>query len=245
MVFWGDGSVLGKIAVFFNHIAPHEPVIRKAQAAGAAAVLICRYSNTEIYPGSSMFTVDASNRKELVIPVFETMVRKRTDAFLSLPINTGITMMIQPNRYVIPARNSFQLFANLFQTFLEFAIIVVGLYRLREFFYFSEGQFTFLSIGPVCILFEIVGAFLRVAYTSVDPFYTYRLMSDKASMVLVTISFPFTLSAGILLTFFCTFQTVLPTLVLPKEPCLGRALWSFRCLSLPHSPSLDWSFLVS
>lgn len=153
-----------------------------------------------------MFLVDGSDRKRLKIPVFETMVRDRHHEFTKLGPDTRVTMFPQPNHYDLKARRSFQLFANLFQSFFEMAIIVLGLYRLRQFFYFSEGQFIFLSIGPVCIVLEIIGALLRLAYTTVDPFYTYRMMPETASYILVTISFPFTLSAGILLTFFCTYS---------------------------------------
>lgn len=159
-----------------------------------------------------MYTIDGSNRKELTIPVFETMVRRSSNPFTTLPPDSEVVMFIQPNHYISRNKEKFQLFMNLLQTFMEFAIIVVGLYRLRQFFYFSYGQFQFLSIGPVCIALEIIGALLRVACTAVDPFYTYRLMPDQASMILVTISFPFTLSAGILLTFFCTSTVKLQAL---------------------------------
>lgn len=151
-----------------------------------------------------MYTIDGSNRKELKIPVFETMVRSSKSPFVTLPPDTYITMQIQPNHYISRNKEKFQAFMNVFQTLLEFAIVIVGLYRLRQFFYFSEGQFHFLSIGPVCIVLEIIGALLRVACTSVDPFFTYRLMPNEASLILISVSFPFTLSAGILLTFFCT-----------------------------------------
>lgn len=150
-----------------------------------------------------MFQVDGSDRRRLKIPVFEALVRSTTHPFFSLHDGVAVKMTTMPNRFVIPAREPFQLAANLVQSFLEMAIVVIGLFRLRQFLRFTGAQFHFLSIGPICIFLEMIGALLRLAYTCVDPFYTYRMIPDQISVVLVTVSFPFTLTAGILLAFFC------------------------------------------
>jgi uncharacterized membrane protein len=201
---YGKDNLFGKISVVIDIPPPHETVIAKSQKEGAIAVLVVRVTSSAKEPGSSMYTIDGSDRTLLKIPVFELVTRKDTDPIVVLPLNSYISIHPQPNRFMFPARGKFQLAFNLIQSFLELAIIFMGAYRLRQFWHFSSGKFYFMSIGPICIMLEIVGAILRLIYTSVDPFYTYRMLPDKASIVLITISFPFTLNAGILLTFFCT-----------------------------------------
>jgi len=94
----------------------------------------------------------------------------------------------------------FQIFLDVVHTGLETAILIVGLWRIHQWTTPSCGRL--LSIGPVCIALEIVAAVLRLVYTVVDPFWTFRIYNAFFGMVMMTISMPFSLSSGILLTFF-------------------------------------------
>lgn len=186
-------------------VAPHESRIAAAQRAGAVAALFYRISRSD-HPGTSMFFIDGSDRKRLKIPVFEAVVRTKTHAVFSFPDGHEVQLRPQPNLYAQKGRGHFQIFANLFQSFMELAIVCVGLYRIRQFWCFTQGTWRLLAIGPMCIVLEMIGALLRLAYTCVDPFFTWRMMPYGASLTLVTVSFPFSLTAGILLAFFCTYH---------------------------------------
>jgi hypothetical protein len=197
----GRDDLVGHIAYEIDHPPPHEPSIMKAQEAGAVAFLACRVSSNAKIPGAAMYSVDGSDRHLLKIPVFEIVVRRETHEFFSLPMGSPIAIHPQPNQFYKVANTKFQLIFNLILSFFEIGIIAVGSYRIYQFWIYGSGKL-YISIGPICLSLEIVGAFLRLIYTIVDPFYTYRMLTERASSVLISISWPFTLSAGILLTFF-------------------------------------------
>ena len=92
---------------------------------------------------------------------------------------------------------------NLVLSFWEMGIIFLGSYRIYQFY--ALAGLPWLAVAPICCAFEVAAAILRFAYTIVDPFFTYRMMSDSASNIMITISFPFSEAAGILLTLFCTY----------------------------------------
>lgn len=203
---WLNGSITwnlnentkGKIYVS-STFAPHEPHIRAAQRQGAIGYLAVRTGHFP--PGFSMFVIDASDRREIVIPVME-VIFPRSQPLKSLPEGSYITIQPSPNRHKKANETPFQLVLNLIQSFWELAIIALGVYRLYQFY--GEQGLPFLSVAPICCLFEVVAATLRLSYTCVDPFYTYRMIPDRVSLIFVTISMPFSETAGILLTFFCT-----------------------------------------
>lgn len=197
----GRDDVRGHIAAHVDVPPPHESAIEKAMKEGAVAFLAIRVSRNAKIPGSGMFFVDGSDRTRLTIPCFEIIVQPETHPIILLPFGSPISIHPQTNQFLTVAQTKFQLIFNLILSFFELAIVAVGLYRLYQFWIYGNGK-VYLGIGPTCIIFEMLGALLRLAYTIVDPFYSYRMIPDRVHIVMITISFPFTLSAGILLTFF-------------------------------------------
>lgn len=152
-------------------------------------------------PGFGMYIVDGSNRSDLAIPVLEATYGPH-DNFLKLPEGTSIQCVPTENLHKKFADTKFQLVMNLVHSFWEMAIAVIAAYRLYQFYF--ELHSPFFSIAPLCCMLEGMAALIRLAYTVFDPFYTYRVLTYYVSIVLVTLSWPFSEAAGILLTFFCT-----------------------------------------
>lgn len=197
-----SGDVRGKIVVSPN-LPPHEASIREFQAKGAAAVLFYRIGSYP--PGFSMYVVDGSNRGDIWLPVMEVTSAKNKH-FPKLSEGAFVQCIPTENLHKKANDSKFQLVMNLVQSLWEMAIVFVAVYRLFQFYFVAH--FPLFSIAPLCCTFEGVAAALRLAYTVVDPFYTYRMLDFSTSVVLVTISWPFSESAGILLTFFCTYFSI-------------------------------------
>lgn len=149
-----------------------------------------------------MYIVDGTDRRDIVIPVVE-IVYPRSQPLNKLPDGTEVSIHPGTNRHKKGQDSPFQLVMNLVQSLWELAIISLGLYRVYQFY--GVEQLQFLSVAPICCLLEVIAASLRLAYTCVDPFFTYRMLSNPVSLVLITLSIPFSESGGILITFFCTF----------------------------------------
>ena len=147
-----------------------------------------------------MYIIDGSNRKDIYIPAIEAAYRN--ELIRELPSGSPISIRPGENKFKKAADSPFQLIFNLILSFWELAIICIGCYRIWEFYFI--GGWAWTSTAPLCCLLEVIGSTLRLAYTFVDPFYTYRMLPDTATVILITVSFPFSLAAGILLTFFCT-----------------------------------------
>lgn len=208
--WYPTNSVAGHVILFStDYIPPYEPYLREVSAKGASAAVFMFKSTTYLTPGFSMYQVDGQERKSIHIPVFEVVFG--LPGTLLLPtLPNGSWISVRPS-YYSPwkgvADSPFQLIWNLILSFMEIAIIVIAVLRLRQFYIASEidGQpLGLFSPALLCTSFECVGALLRLAYTCVDPFESYRLLPYSVATIGTTISLPFTLSAGIVLTFFCT-----------------------------------------
>jgi hypothetical protein len=196
--WWPSNNVAGKIVAKYRNEPPHEPFLRQMQSLGATGVVLLR--KLSAHPGFSMYIVDGSNRKDIWIPTVEATFQ--TQHIRDLPSGSPISIKPGVNEFKKIADTPFQLILNLILSFWEIAIIAIGCYRIWEFYF--VGGWAWSSTAPLCCLLEVIGALLRLAYTIVDPFYSYRMLPDNATIILITISFPFSLAAGILLTFFCT-----------------------------------------
>lgn len=195
-----NGDMRGKI-VLSPLLSPHETYIREFQRKGASAIVF--YRPGAFHPGLSMYFVDASDRRDLAIPTMEATFTK-DKSFLLLPEGAFIRCLPTENLHKKATETKFQLIMNLIHSFWEMAIIAIAAYRIYQFY--VELHVPIYSIAPLCCTLEGVAAALRLAYTVVDPFFTYRMLSYDVSIVLVTISWPFSEAAGILLTFFCTYD---------------------------------------
>jgi hypothetical protein len=191
-----EGDLRGKVVVV-ETAPPQEPVLRRLQKKQPLAVLCVRPGNFP--PGFAMQLVDGSNRSDIYVPAMEAVYPKGPN-LKKLPDGTVVRFEPTPNLHKRAAESKFQLIMNLVLSFWELAIMLIGSYRIYEFY--ALAQFPWLAIAPICCAFEVVGASIRFAYTIVDPFFTYRMISEPVSNVLITVSFPFSETAGILLTFF-------------------------------------------
>jgi hypothetical protein len=175
--------------------------LRDLQRQGALAVVILRKIGSH-HPGFSMYIIDGSDRSDISIPVVEASYGgPKGDSILSLPNNSPVTITYRENLHKRAADTKFQVILNAILSSWEFVIIILGTYRVYQFWFIQE--FTWKATAPFCCVLEVIGAMFRFGYTLVDPFYAYRMIPDEVTISMITVSFPFALSSGILLTFFC------------------------------------------
>jgi hypothetical protein len=185
-----------------NVIAPYDPVIKKAIAKGAIALAIVR--NRRGTPGQGMYYVNGEDQMGLTIPVVEIYQVASTKHRIEDAMGPeGLEVALWPMENKWKKANDivgFQIFFNVLLSGMEVTIFLIGLWRIHEWTLPSWSRL--FSIGPVCIILEMISATLRFISTVVDPFFTFRVYIADLGMVLLTISVPFLLSSGILLTFF-------------------------------------------
>lgn len=191
-------NISNKIVVLYNIPAPYEPVLIPICAKKPAAILIVVLSQG--VPGQTMFLVDGINQDSINVPIAEVFVSDLN--VLKIPNSgTNVTLLPQVNQWKVVNDTPTQIIFNVLLSLWEIEIMILIGWRLIS-FWKIEGIIVF-SIAQLCLLLEFLGCALRLAYTLVDPFWTFRILVNTPSQVLFTIDFPFTLSAGILLTFYC------------------------------------------
>lgn len=195
----GNGRVLGNIAMLVDVASPYEPYIRAQKDAGAIAVVIVRNRSGE--PGQAMYLVDGHSQADLNIPVVEIFQDPtQPDSLPKMVTDNGMFVHLYPQENKWKKCNE-SVFQPIFQSILsamEVFVVLTGLWRLYE--WTSTGQW--MTIGVVCVVVEILASFVRLAFTLVDPFFSYRVITANPAQVLLTASFPIEIAAGILLTFF-------------------------------------------
>jgi hypothetical protein len=102
------------------------------------------------------------------------------------------------------------------------ALAILGVGRLIQ-YWTVEGQLN-INIAKVVIIFETVGAILRLIYWIVDPLGYQGIWSDSARTVWHTISVPFAVNSTLLITFYW-HETVSRTSV--------KFSWSIERLKIP------------
>lgn len=183
-------------------LPPHESKIRELQAKGAAAAIFYFVGNFE--PGYAMYSVDGTNRSDLWLPVMEA-VSPKSKSLDKLPEGAFVQCIPTENQHKRVHDTKFQLILNLIQSFWEIAIACLAVLRFYQFYVVAH--YPLFSIAPLCCTLEGLGALIRLGYTVVDPFFSYRMIAYQTSMAVITLSWPFSESAGILLTFYCTYNS--------------------------------------
>jgi hypothetical protein len=182
--------------------SPYDSAIKRAIDMGARAVVMLRdrYGT----PGQSMYYVTGKSQDHLTVPVVEIYQKsKQPSALMNAIPPRGIPVQIWPMKNEWKAANdvtSFQITWNVILSMFEVAVICISILRLHE--WFRVPGITVFSIGPLCIILELLGSLIRLALTIVDPFFSLRILPSQAGMVLTTGSLPFVFASGILLTFF-------------------------------------------
>lgn len=196
---------LGKIVAVIDAVAPYDADIERQIKAGAIAVVFIR--DRSGVPGQTMYVVTGDSQAGLTIPVVEIFqVVADVKQPLSKSIHDyegGMEVSLWPEENAWKVANDktgFQVTMNLFICLWAIIIVGIGMLRLNQ--WWSGPGWRFITIGTVCIGFEIISAALRIALCIVDPFWSFRIISDTAQNILITINLPFTFAAGILLTFF-------------------------------------------
>lgn len=169
-----------------------------------------------------MFNVDGKDRSAINFPVVEAP--KSNADFAGLAEGTYITIQVETNKWKAAKNAAWITIASALLSLSEAFIMGICLLRLNQ-FYGTPG-IPFWSIGPICLILELFATMLRFAYTIVDPFFVHRMLTYKASTALFTVHFPFALSSGILLTFYCTDSATL-SLVFPFPPLASALSFPF------------------
>jgi hypothetical protein len=193
---------IGRIVVVEDVAAPYDKYIREQIDAGAKAIVFLR--DRSGVPGQTMYLVTGSDQKDLVVPVVEIFqIKTGNSEPLSKIVSNGeieVSIWPQENEWkVANEKTAFQVVLNVLHSFMALAVMLIGAWRLSE--WWGPEDRSWLGIGPVCLILEIIGASLRLAYSIVDPVWTFRILPDSASFLL-TFNLPFSFSSGILLTFF-------------------------------------------
>jgi hypothetical protein len=202
MVLSSSTEKSGKIVVVRDVAAPYDRYILREIRAGAKAIVFLR-DRTGV-PGQTMYLVTGSDQGDLTVPCVEIFqpISDILDPLAKIIPLEGLEVSIWPERNRWKDANektAFQVIFNVVHSFMSFAVMLIGVYRLIQ--WWTPKDAVWWSIGPVCIILEIIGGAIRMAYTLIDPIWTFRLLPDGAS-VLLTLNLPFTFSSGILLSFF-------------------------------------------
>ena len=198
---WPTSDVTGRIILVRNADYPYDGLLRRLSPMRPAAVLFVQ--ETVGYPGDGMYAVDGRERKSITIPVAETYASKKVNAS-TIPDGTFLEMYIEYNLYTDIKGSAYFPVMNSLVSIWEWGILILAGYHL---YLFSRAQHTFswLSIGPLCLVLEMIGLAIRFGTTILDPFYSNRLLPVQAMGILISVHMPFLISSGILLTFYCTF----------------------------------------
>lgn len=198
---WPTSDVTGHIILVRKAKYPYDGFLRKISPMRPAAVLFVQ--ETVGFPGDGMYAVDGRERKSITIPVAETYASKKVNASL-IPDGTYLEMHVDYNVYTDIKGSAYFPVMNSIVSIWEWCILILAGYHL---YLFSRSHLTFswLSIGPLCLVLEMIGLAIRFGTTIVDPFYSNRLLHVNAMGILISVHMPFLISSGILLTFYCTF----------------------------------------
>lgn len=193
-------DVNGRIILVRNALYPYDSLLRTLSKQNPAAVLFVQ--ETTGIPGDGMYAVDGRERKSITVPVAETYASKKVNVTL-IPDGTFVELFFDHNIYVPIKDSPYFPIMNSLVSMWEWCILLLAGYHL---YLFSRAQHTFswLSIGPLCLVLEMIGLAIRFATTIVDPFYSNRLLHSNAMSILISVHMPFLISSGILLTFYCT-----------------------------------------
>jgi hypothetical protein len=185
-----------------NVIAPYDEHVRRAITKGMKALVVLR--NRGGLAGQGMYYVSGGDQLDLTIPVVEVyQLKSRSNRVEDALRPEGIEVSLWPTENKWKKANdvtSFQVAGNVILSAMELAIFVIGMFRIHQWTRSSCSRL--FSIGPVCIILEMISAVLRFTTTVVDPFFTFRIIPATFGLVIVTASIPFLLCSGILLTFF-------------------------------------------
>jgi hypothetical protein len=191
----------GKIVLIQSPSYPYEPMLRTLALQRPKAVIITQKRRGEA--GEGMFYVDGRDRSGITFPVAETYITNENNVS-RLPDGAVVTIVFDENPWKVAKENKFQVVFGFLLSFWQLIILAIGTYRLYQ-FYQAEVKVSWLSIGPVCLVLEMISVALRLAFTCVDPFWSQRMLPNSAGNAFFTIHMPFQLASGILLTFYCTF----------------------------------------
>lgn len=218
-----SGDLQGKVVIVPGtwYTTPYDTHLRKLAPHQPAGVLITKPSKA--IPGDGMFAVDGKDRRTINFPVVEASAGRGGDPG-KIKEGTYVTIKVEKNPWKAAKDTVFPVLAASALSICEAITMVIIIYRLHQ---FAMSSIPMISIGPICLLLELISTMLRFAYTIVDPFFVHRMLPYVASSTLFTLHFPFTMASGVLLTFYCT-----PPL---SKRILGFALASTQAPS--RSPS--------
>lgn len=177
---------------------PYDRHLRKLVPFQPAGVLIVKPSSAT--PGDGMYAVDGKDRRTINFPVVEAASARGVNPG-KIREGTYLTIRVEKNPWKAAKDTLWPVIAASILSLWEAIIIGIILIRFNQFY---ASSLPLLSIGPVCLLLELISTMLRFAYTIVDPFFVQRMLPYAASSALFTLHFPFTMASGVLLTFYCT-----------------------------------------
>jgi hypothetical protein len=152
-----------------------------------------------------MYYITGESQADLTIPVVELFEPEKKQGTVTMEAtkmgSLEVRIWAMENQWKKANEvTAFQVTWNVILSLFELAIIALCIVRLWD-WYFVLG-FSFFSIGPLCIFIELIGTLVRLSNTIVDPFFSMRTMTIIPGMILMTASFPFFFTTGILLTFY-------------------------------------------
>lgn len=124
-------------------------------------------------PGATMYLMcDGLDRKSIDVPVAEV---SSSHDWLQIPDGTYLEVFFEENQWKTTMDTHWQVIVGAVLCFWAFCNVVFGSYRIYQ-FWASTVNFTLFSIGPLCLLLEVLGSAIRVVITIVDPFWSARLI---------------------------------------------------------------------
>lgn len=202
----------GSAALYENKIvlvelpAPwkQEALLRRICELKPQAIILTYRGWSKKTPGLTMYTgTDGKERQTINVPVAEAAWNGRPD-LKHLANGTYIEALWEPNLWMVKLdKYKYQTVVGALLSLWEALIIIFGVFRIYQ-FYCSDDSFHILSIGPLCLLLEVLSAAIRFSLTIGDPYFVNRVYPTRVVYGLLSIHVPITFASGILLSFFCT-----------------------------------------
>lgn len=156
--------------------------------------------------GIMYFRSDARERKSINFPVAHAYFDPDFD-WTKVPDGTFFEVQFEENPFLIAHETHFQAVIGAVLSLWEISLVIFGSFRIYQFLRAGESWHILLSVGPLCLILEVISSSIRFAHMSVDPIWNERFLPDTVHLALVSIHLPFSYAAGILLTFFCTHDS--------------------------------------
>jgi hypothetical protein len=172
---------------------------RTLQAAGAIAIV---FSSDGVVPGQAQFNIDDRDFENIYVPICQSLLRYTTPVLDQLEPDQPVEAVFDPseiNEWDQLSKEGYVIFLQVSCSAFILTNLGLAFYRVGLFIKYVGCT---IGLAQICLAAEIIANSIRFVYTAVDPAFTRSIITYTPSSILLTISFPFTFTSIILITFY-------------------------------------------